>query len=37
MEYSDIMVRLMLYGFVPISIPSTSTNYYGDINYTNHT
>lgn len=37
MEYHDIMVRLMLYGYVPTSIPSVNTNYYGDINYTNHT
>jgi hypothetical protein len=35
--YHDIMVRKMLYGYVERSIMSTSTNYFGDINYTNHT
>ena len=28
MEYSDIMVRLMLYGYVPTSVASVSTNYH---------
>ena len=36
-EYSDIMVRLMLYGYVERSIMSASTNYFGDVSYTNHT
>lgn len=37
MEFSDFMVYLMLYDYVPISAMSASTNYFGDINYTNHT
>ena len=36
-EFHDIMIRKMLYGYVATSIPSTSTNYFGDVNYTNHT
>lgn len=38
-EYHDFMVRLMLYGYIATSkmSASTSTNYFGDINYTNHT
>lgn len=36
-EYSDIMVRLMLYDYVATSIPSASTVYFGDVSYTDHT
>jgi hypothetical protein len=31
------MVGKMLYGYVATSIMSASTNYFGDVNYTNHT
>ena len=30
-EFHDIMIRKMLYGYVATSIPSTSTNYFGDV------
>lgn len=31
------MVRKMMYGYVATSIPSVSTVYFGDVNYTDHT
>jgi hypothetical protein len=31
------MVGKMLYGYVATLIMSASTNYFGDVNYTNHT
>jgi len=36
-ELHDIMVKLMLYGYVPTSIMSVSTVYFGDVLCTNHT
>lgn len=36
-EYHDFMVRLMLYGYISTLKMSVSTNYFGDISYTNHT
>jgi hypothetical protein len=36
-EFHDIMIRKMLYGYVATSVMSASTNYFGDVNYTNHT
>lgn len=35
-EFHDIMVRMMLYGYVATLVMSTSTNYFGDVSYTNH-
>ena len=35
--FHDFMVRKMLYGYVIPSIMSASTNYFGDVSYTNHT
>ena len=36
-ELNDYMVRLMLYGYVIPSVMSTSTVYFGDVSYTDHT
>ena len=35
--FHDIMIRKMLYGYVATSIMSASTDYFGDVNYTDHT
>lgn len=35
--FHDIIIRQMLYGYAATSVMSTSTVYFGDINYTNHT